>query len=254
MPKSQKFPNTAAIGSFGEFCYEKFIKSKELKIEKMHKWGYDFLVSESYKVDVKATGKDIFKYVGEKKPKIIYDLVKVEESKNKVTIYPDSPSPIYKYIGTEIGPLNLLFDEWKKDKSRKKLSEPKKPHKLKENLITEEIRNLFPHKKIRCIYRYSGHKWRGSPDNLPGSDAIIKKFDITFFVKMLPNQEDPVIQKIYRFDHNSFDNDIQMKIPEKRQSNKNISRVIDLEWFEENYTDLIFPNIAALTKSVSTNQ
>ena len=248
------FKNSQALGSFGEFCYSKFTKAKGIEIEKVGILEYDFNVCNSLKVDVKTTQSKKIKYSGKRvREDISYDIISVIN--DKVTIYPDSSSPLLKFSGCVIGDLSSLYDEWLLSKSNKNiLIKTQNIHKQKRNLIDNCIKSYFPDKKIRVVFRGSVSKtrWSSSPDNLPGSPSNVKNYDVTIFVQMITGSEFEEINRIYLFNHDDFNN-IKMKEPDRRQSNKGVLKVIDYEWYELNFPTFVFNNLEELQKSVATN-
>ena len=249
------FKNYQQLGSFGEFCYQKFALAKMLPIEKVGILEYDFNVATSHKVDVKTTQTKKIKFTGKRvRADISYDLVRVAD--DKVTIYPDLTSPLVKFSGSVIGAIASLYEEWLLNKSIKpKPVRTSNEHKIKRNAIQQSIADIFPDKRVRVVFRGSVSKtrWSGSPDNLPGSTSKTQNSDMTVFVQMLTVENLEEINRIYLFYHDSFEN-IKMKTPNKRQLNKGIVKVIDLKWYEVNFPSFIFNSFEELKKSALNNR
>jgi hypothetical protein len=249
------FKNYQKLGSFGEFCYQKFAIAKGLPIEKVGILEYDFNVATYHKVDVKTTQTKKIKFTGKRaRADISYDIVRVLD--NEVTIYPDLTSPLVKFSGSVIGSVASLYDEWLLNKSIKiKSLRTPNEHKIRRNTIKQSIRDIFPNKSIRFVFRGSVSKtrWSGSPDNLPGSTSKTKNTEMTVFVQMLTVGDVEKINRIYLFYHDSFKK-IKMKIPDRRQVNKGIVEVIDFEWYEVNFPSFIFNSFEELKKSILNNR
>jgi hypothetical protein len=249
------FKNYQKLGSFGEFCYKKFAIAKGLPIEKVGFLEYDFNVATSHKVDVKTTQTKKIKFTGKRvRADISYDLVRVAD--NEVIIYPDLTSPLIKFSGSVIGATASLYDEWLLNKSIKiKTVSTPNEHKIRRNVIQQSIRDVFPNKRVRFVFRGSVSKtrWSGSPDNLPGRTSKTKNTDMTVFVQMLTVGDMEEINRIYLFYHDSFKK-IKMKIPDRRQVKKGIFEVIDFESYELNFPSFIFNSFEELKKSILINR
>ena len=249
-----RFKNSQQLGSFGEFCYQKFAIQNGFSIEKIGILEYDFVVFASHKVDVKTTQTKKVKFTGKRvRSDISYDIVSVVD--NKVTLYPDLTSPIIRFSGHVIGDIDVLYSEWMLNKSSKnKIVKKTNIHKFRRNLIEKNLQIIFPNKRLRVIFRGSVSKtrWSSSPDNIPGSFSKINNHDLTVFVQMLTLEESEEINKIYLFNHDRF-NLIKMKTPDKRQIKKGIKNVIDFDWYEKNQPSLIFNSIEELKKYASCN-
>ena len=248
------FNNYQKLGSFGEFCYQKFAIAKGIPIEKVGILEYDFNVATSHKVDVKTTQTKKTKFTGTRvRADISYDIVRVVD--NEVTIYPDLTSPLVKFSGSVIGAIASLYEEWLLNKSIKTKSiRTSNDHKIRRNTIKQSIADIFPDKKVRFVFRGSVSKtrWSSSPDNLPGSNAKTQSSDMTVFVQMLTVGDVEEINRIYLFNHDSFKK-VKMKTPDKRQVNKGVVKVIDFEWYEVNFPSFIFNSFEELKKKCLKN-
>jgi len=246
------FKNTSELGGFGEYVYLKFVQSKGMNIKKEGIFEHDFIVNNEFLIDVKTTEKNKKKWSGKRtNPKFIYDLITINDG--IVKIFPDLNSPLIHYSGQILGETNDLFAQWldfkKKNKSNP-IRKARNKHILNRDLIESQIISIFENtslKKVRCIFRGSVSKtrWSSSPDNLPGSYKKINDNDATIFIQMFSNNHSETISNIFLILHDSL-SDIKMKLGDKRQSNKGILSVVDLEWFAENKCDFVFERVEDL--------
>lgn len=247
------FKNSQELGSFGEFCYQKFALEKQLQIEKRGILEYDFFVDGGKKIDVKSTQSSATKYSGKRvRDDISYDVISVVG--NIVTIYPDSNSPLHHYFGYQIGDVDSLYCQWQSYRDDKKARIKKdNPHQLKRREIKKQIEKICPTKKIRIIYRGSVSKtrWRSSPDNIPGGEKVLKDYQLTVFVQMITSGDDESISRIYLFDH-ALITKFKMMSPDSRQLQKGVKEVIDFEWFDHNYPQYIFTSLDSLNVYLGT--
>ena len=246
------FKNTSELGSFGEFVYLNFVRSKGMSIEKEGIFEHDFIINNQYLIDVKTTEMNKTKWSGKRtNPDFIYDMITVNDG--CVKIFPDLNSPLISFSGHNLGNTNELFDQWiafKKQSKSNKIRKILNKHTLNRDLIDTQITSLFANtslKKVRCIFRGSVSKtrWSSSPDNLPGSLKKINENDVTIFIQMFSNNHSETISKLFLILHDSL-SDIKMKQGDKRQANKGILSVVDLEWFAEHKCDFVFDNIEDL--------
>lgn len=241
------FKNSQLLGSFGEYCYKKFVTDKGFRIQKVGILEYDYLVEDEFKIDVKTTLSQKNYYSGVRvRTDICYDLISVDE--NTVSIFPDINSPIIIYKGEKIGGRDALYQEWmliKKDRNKKVGTA--NIHKDKRNLISNEIKKSYPTGNIRVVFRgsVSNTRWSSLPDNLPGTTSILTKFDATVFAQMLTKDSSEQIAKLYLFKHSDIPM-IAMKTPDSRQRKKGIVEVIDLDWYVENFKSHIYSNLDEL--------
>jgi hypothetical protein len=246
------FKNTAELGSFGEFVYLNFVRSKGMSIEKEGIFEHDFIINNQFLIDVKTTEKNKTKWSGRRiNPDFIYDMITVHDG--FVKIFPDLNSPLISFSGQILGKTNYLFDQWidfKKQIKSNPIRRVSNKHTLNRDLIESQIISLFANnslKRIRFIFRGSVSKtrWSSSPDNLPGSLKKINENDVTIFIQMFSNNHSESISKIFLILHDSL-SDIKMKQGDKRQVNKGILSVVDLEWFAEHKCDFVFDGIEDL--------
>ena len=102
------FKNTSELGSFGEFLYLKFVRSKGMSIEKEGIFEHDFIINNEFIIDVKTTEKNNTKWSGKRaNPEFIYDMITVNDG--IVKIFPDLNSPLIYYSGHILGETNELF-------------------------------------------------------------------------------------------------------------------------------------------------
>ena len=246
------FKNTAELGSFGEFVYFKFVRSKGMSIEKEGIFEHDFIINNEFIIDVKTTEKNKTKWSGKRtNPEFIYDMITVNDG--IVKIFPDLNSPLINYSGHILGETNELFRQWtdfKKENKTNPIRKVANKHTLNRDLIESQLTSLFANtslKRVRCIFRGSVSKtrWSSSPDNLPGSSKKINENDVTIFIQMFSNNYSEIISKIFLILHDSL-SEIKMKHGDKRQANKGILSVVDLEWFAENKSDFVFERVEDL--------
>ncbi len=246
------FKNNAELGSFGEFVYLKFVRSKGMSIEKVGIFEHDFIINNEFLIDVKTTQKNKSRWSGKRiNPEFIYEMITVYDG--LVKFFPDFNSPLVNHSGENLGEVNELFREWLEFKKENKIYSKRKnkdKHTFNRELIEAQIASLFantPLKRVRCIFRGSVSKtrWSSSPDNLPGSLKKINENDVTVFIQMLSNNYEETISKIFLFLHDSL-SEIEMKQGDKRQANKGVLNVVDLEWFAENKCDFVFNGVKDL--------
>jgi hypothetical protein len=251
------FANRAELGSFGEFVYQRFVKSLGLQISKEAILESDFLVDKRFYVDVKTTQTNKAKYDGLRvRDNISYDLIVVFNG--NVKIFPDKSSPLINHHGVLLGELNSLVEEWQKNRHLTQRSPNTNPHKDKRLAIKGAILEQFPltkKKRVRIIFRgsVSETRWSSSPDNIPGSVETIAKYDLTVFTQMITVGDVESIRKIYVFPHNSLSK-VPMKAPDKRQLQKGIVNVVDFKAYAESFSHLIFSNLDGLIRWIRENK
>jgi hypothetical protein len=240
------FSNRAELGSFGEFVYQRFVKTLGLEITKEAILESDFLVDGKFYVDVKTTQNHKTKYTGLRVRKdISYDLVVVHDE--KVRLFPDVSSPVYGQSGVLLGDLAKLVQEWRSAGSSISKNGIDNPHKRNRLHIKESILNQFSsanRRNVRVVFRgaVSQTRWSSSPDNVPGNSRTIAKYDLTIFVQMITSESSEAINKIYVFPHDLFPK-VKMNSPDKRQERKGIIEVVDFESYMQNHNNLIFDNL-----------
>jgi len=240
------FSNRAELGSFGEFVYQRFVKSLGLEISKEAILESDFLVDGKFYIDVKTTQSHKTKYTGLRVRKdISYDLVVVHDG--KVRLFPDVHSPVRDQSGVLLGDLSKLLQEWRSASSSISKNGIDNPHKRNRLHIKETILSQFSsakRNKVRVVFRgsVSQTRWSSSPDNIPGNSRTIAKYDLTIFVQMITSESTEVINKVYVFPHDLLSK-VKMNSPDKRQVRKGIIQVVDFQTYVENHSNLIFDNL-----------
>lgn len=242
------FKNTSELGSFGEFCYQKYVKIKGLQIIKEGIIECDFIVSGNRRVDVKSTQTSNKKYCGKRYGSdISYDLISV--ANDVVKVFPDKESPIKEFGESLIGNFEDLWNEWKSQLSINKVKIFNR-HRENRRIIEMKLKKFFieKSKSVRVIFRGSvTSRWATAPDNLPGRESVYSKYDFTAFVQMQTVGTEEKISEIYIFDKSEFDH-IKMLDPDSRQSNKGISRVVDLKSYKNDdyFKEYVFAGIEDL--------
>jgi hypothetical protein len=250
------FANRAELGSFGEFVYQRFVKSLDLQISKEAILESDFLIDKKFYVDVKTTQTNKMKYDGLRvRDNISYDLIVVFNG--NVMLFPDKSSPLINHYGVLLGELNSLVKEWQDCKHLTQKSLNSNPHKDKRLAIKGVILQQFPltkKKRVRIIFRgsVSETRWSSSPDNIPGSVDTIAKYDLTVFIQMITVGDAESIKRIYVFPHNLLSK-VPMKTPDKRQLQKGIIDVVDYEAYAKIFRHLIFSNLDYLACWIKEN-
>jgi len=239
-----------SIGSFGEFIYKEFAKSKNFKVIKTNIGETDIELYSNeikYLIDVKATKNDTDGYKGPRyKNNTLYEQVVI--SNKYIKINPDKNSPLKSYKKEDLI-LNNFDELFKKWKSYKSLPKPINKYQKNRNEIKKKIINIFKEKNINirvvCRGSVSLTRWSAKPDNLPGSQKIINKYPATIFVQLAYNDnESENISKIFFIDHKNLGKKIKLVEPDKRQKNKGIHKVIDFKAFQEELPEFIFKNLS----------
>jgi len=239
-----------SIGSFGEFIYKEFAKSKNFKVIKTNIGETDIELYSNeikYLIDVKATKNDTDGYKGPRyKNNTLYEQVVI--SNKYIKINPDKNSPLKSYKKEDLI-LNNFDELFKKWKSYKSLPKPINSYQKNRNEIKKKIINIFKEKNINirvvCRGSVSLTRWSAKPDNLPGSQKIINKYPATIFVQLAYNDnESENISKIFFIDHKNLGKKIKLVEPDKRQKNKGIHKVIDFKAFQEELPEFIFKNLS----------
>ena len=247
--------NYSKRGAFGEYAYRHFAQSRGFKVERTNFCHTDFCITNHDKeiasyVDVKTTTRNIKKYSGTRfHSEILYELICI--SKNLVLFFPDTRSPFYTGEAMEIGSLVLMVNLWT-DKSLDELvNHSRNLDPIKEKVCNGFVGSKYPRVRVVIRGEASQNRWSGTVDNLPGpSDALIK-FDATVFVEFDCKDFSEYVKRIMLFPHYLIkDGSIKMKGPNKRQVNKGIHRVIDLEDFGKNFPRLCFQSIDELLNSI----
>jgi len=242
-----------SIGSFGEFIYREFAKSKNLRVIKTNIGETDIELYSNktkYLIDVKATKNDTNGYKGKRyKKNTLYEQVVI--SNKHIKINPDKNSPFknYKKEDLILNNFNELFQKWKSLKKNKSLPKPINSYQKNRNEIKKKILNLFKEKNINirvvCRGSVSQTRWSAKPDNLPGSQKIIDKYPATIFIQLAYNEKGSEnISKIFFINHKDLGKKIKLVEPDKRQKKKGIHKVVDFKAFQEELPEFIFKNLS----------
>jgi len=241
--------NHSQLGSFGEFVYSEYLKSLGFQIDVARILQRDFEVHYDGKkigIDVKTTKSQKTWFSGNRFSKeIIYDLVQVRN--NLVKIFPDKNSPLSKDKEILIGSIDQLVSKWVLNIKGKSIKGAQNTHQINRRNLKIEILKIFSKIKTRVIFRgmVSETKWKSKPDNLPGKESVINRFELTIFVQMVTLDNSEEIKSIFVIPH-SILSEIRMAKPDTRQKNKNIAQVIDLGLFSQDFPHLMLKDIKSL--------
>jgi hypothetical protein len=254
------FKNAAQLGAFGEFAYRQHAVTNGLTLEAARMLEYDFLVSDEegrqYTVDVKTTLKNATRYSGARaRQGIVYELISIQN--NLVLLIPDPKSPLLKYgTSQNICQLDNLYTQWQDfRKSKNSMGPLYVKHLTKRAQAKKELIDFFNPLKVRVVIRgsVSETRWNSPPDNLPGSPNTIGKNDLTIFLQMSTEQDFEEVARVLIFKHEDIE--LYPKRPSnRRQRNKNIESVIDLEAFQKEFKDLVFQNLAEVINNLKLKQ
>jgi hypothetical protein len=248
--------NDQLKGSFGEYIYREFAKSKNFKVIQTNIAETDvelYLNGIKYIIDVKATETDTDGYKGiRSKKNIVYEQIVI--TNNYAKINPDTNSPFKNYTKEDLILKNIdeLFQKWKNNKNVEK---PINSYQKYRNEIKKKISHLFKEKNINirvvCRGSVSLTRWSAKPDNLPGSQKMIDKYPATVFVQLGYNDnQNEKISNIFFINHKDLGKKIKLIEPDKRQKKKGITKVIDFKAFREEIPELIFKNLSDLASFV----
>ena len=244
--------NDQKKGSFGEYIYREFAKSKKIEVTQTNIAETDVNLKFNgikYKVDVKTTETDTGGYKGARsRQDILYEQIVLTNSYAKIN--PDTNSPFKNYDKKDLILNNLdeLFRGWENYKNIKK---PTNSYQKFRNEIKKNIYKLFIEKNINvrvvCRGSVSLTRWSAKPDNLPGSQKIIDKYPATVFVQFAyEDNQSEKISKIFYIDHKDLGKKIKLIEPDKRQKKKGVEKVVDFEAFKLEIPELIFKNLPDL--------
>ena len=242
------FKNTSQQGDFGEYLYIEFCKKNNIDCDRVNRLGRDIDLA-NVKIDVKTTYNQNQKNWSDKKykPHVKYDVIFIDKVNYSVYLYPEKDSPLRKdFYEVKLGELTDLYDEWKTSQYEGKDKFDLIEYERKEFL--QRVSKKF--RLRRLLYRVDTHKWIGYPDNIPGS---WDKYDATIFLKIKFDWEKDKIGEIkyYLFLSDEMDLYPDAK-PTKRQREKGIKKIIDLEEFEKTFSRNIFTNRDKLINYINT--
>lgn len=242
--------NEQKKGSFGEYIYREFAKSKKFEVSQTNIADTDVKLKFNeieYEVDVKTTEIDSGGYKGARyRENILYEQVVITNSYAKIN--PDKNSPFKKYDKKDliINNIDELFNEWKNFKN---LNKPTNSYQNFRNEIKKKIYDLFIKKNINvrvvCRGSVSLKRWSAKPDNLPGTQKIINKYPATVFIQFLykDNHSEKISEIFYIF-HKDIGKKIKLIEPDRRQKKKGVRKVIDFEAFKRDIPELVFKNLS----------
>lgn len=244
--------NKQKKGSFGEYIYREFAKSKKFEVSQTNIVDTDVKLKFNeieYEVDVKTTEINSGGYKGARyRENILYEQVVITNSYAKIN--PDNNSPFKKYDKKDliINNIDELFNEWKNFKN---VNKPTNSYQNFRNEIKKKVYDLFIKKNITvrvvCRGSVSLTRWSAKPDNLPGSQKIIDKYPATVFVQFAyKDNQSEKISNIFYIDHKDIGEKIKLIEPDKRQKKKGVSKVIDFEAFKRDIPELVFKNLSDL--------
>jgi len=246
------FKNDSEKGAFGEFVYQRYIRSLPgFRIEPRRICEHDFYVRNElgveFRVDVKTTTRDLTRYMGRKgSENISYDLVVIRDE--RVRLFPDSSSPVaQKEI--LIDDVRSLYKAWKETK----LAAREKGTKEQSAAVLSIKRQIYEYGekhdlRFRLIHRgpASNTKWgKRRPDNVIPKSKDRSKYDFTIFIQMQCVNFNEVLESLYIFRHESLD-EIPTFPADRRQQRKGICRVIDLDEYGKGFPESIFDSMPAL--------
>ena len=117
--------NDQLLGDFGEFIYRKYAESQNFKVKQTNVAETDVELSKddkTYLIDVKSSWTKEGGFKGRRsRTDISYDQVTIND--DKIKIYPDKNSPIFKEKQILIIDTDKYFKEWKSKKTNKQKNE-----------------------------------------------------------------------------------------------------------------------------------
>jgi hypothetical protein len=257
MNYSSLLKSKSSIGSFGEFLYFEYTTSLGFDISRVSLREVDFVIHDKdkikeYKIDVKTTVKNKVKYTGTRfYEDVIYDLIVIYEG--MIKIIPDSRSPLILYGSRKLGSLEEKYKAWIEFKNaNKKIKSERNDWLLSRLEIKKEIVNHFRKLGLeaRVVFRgsVSRTRWNSSPDNLPGSQAIISKYNITIYIQLRTEYDVEVVHRIFSLPHDKL-GEMPFISSNNRQKNKGIDNVIDWDKFIIEFKSNVFDDIHKMLNS-----
>lgn len=246
--------NDQRLGDFGEFIYRKYAESQNFKVKQTNVAETDVELSKNdktYLIDVKSSWTKEGGFKGRRsRTDISYDQVTIND--DKIKIYPDKNSPLFRDKQIFIIDTDKYFEEWKFKKTNKQKNKNSYQEFRKE--LKKKIKNFFKIEKcidIRVVVRGSVSltRWSAKPDNLPGSDKMINRYPATVFVQLkYKNDREEEVSKIFFIKHKELGKNIKLIEADKRQQKKGIKKVIDFEHFRSQNRNNIFDTFEKLTR------
>jgi hypothetical protein len=252
------FSNKSQLGAFGEFVYKRYCESLGFHIDRTNYCHTDFTLktadnSTNQYVDVKSTLLDKKKYQGKRYHKdISYELILFLE--NEILLSPDKNSPLFNKGRHSLGPISEWLPKWERNTEivckRKSMLYSSDLNDLK------ELFSKTDYPRIRIVERgdASAKRWTGTVDNLPGSQNVVSKSDVTIFIEFGCENFVEKVSKAYLIWHYLLRKEkIKMSKPNSRQAKKGIVEVIDLKAFVGEYPQLVFDNLDALKSYIENS-
>ena len=242
------FNNASTLGAFGEFVYSTFCRTQGLVCIRTNFCHTDFLVTEVISsqhayVDVKTAEGNPTPYRGRRyHGEIVYEAIAV--SNGIVQLTPDKLSLIRSSNPIVLGNLSQLYELWKGSTQKpeiKRISSDKIEHTVIRSMLAKN-----GYLKVRIVERgeASASRWTGTVDNLPGSRRTIEANDATVFIQYKCDHFRQIVARITLFPHNLIrEGRVPMRAPTKRQANKGIDQVVDLESYFVTYSNLTFSDL-----------
>jgi hypothetical protein len=246
------FANKSQLGAFGEFVYMEYSKSLGFKIDRTNLCHTDYYLEDKdknkfYYVDVKSAISDRSRYSGTRyHDEIVYESVLVLGQ--RVVFVPDKLSPFYDYGRRDLGSLSEWTNKWNSHTE----GIAKRKRKIK-SIDFDHLKSLFKNlstPKMRLVERgdASGKRWSGTVDNVPGTDSIINRHDVTVFIEYGCDNFKEKINRIYLILHSLLQaNSIKMIKSNSRQLKKGFTQHVDLVNFEKDYPEYVFDGLNSLS-------
>ncbi len=254
----QDLSSKSKRGAFGEFVYANFCKINGFDVLRTNFCHTDYFLStktktNSWYVDVKTTERSITRYGGRRfHDEILYELIFFKDQ--NIYLAPDSASPFNKGEPILLGQIDYLQSLWLDSKPLEHLVNDRTNYLRLGQLIESLKKSSF--KKIRLIERgdASSSRWSGTVDNLPGSDKVINENDATIFIQYKCIDFQEKIDLIFFISHALVvDGFFIMTEPKKRQKDKGINRVLDIEEFIKNHQQFVFKSLDELERYINSN-
>jgi hypothetical protein len=166
-----------------------------------------------------------------------------------VQLTPDKMSLIRSSTPIRLGILSQLYELWM-GSTRKSAIQHISVGKVEHS----EIRSMLAEKgymRVRMVERgeASASRWTGTVDNLPGSQRIIDANDATVFIQYKCQEFRQVVARITFIPHYLIrEGRVAMKSPVRRQADKGIEQLVDLEAYFATYSYLTFANLERFKK------
>ena len=252
--------NNTNLGNFGEFIYRGYLEKLNFEVEQVNTQETDVRLkklNKVYLVDVKSTRSLKGIYNGKRsKNNVIYERVLILN--DIAIIFPDKTSPLYNFNQSIIiKNINKKFNDFRKaNREKRNIANRNNAHKSYWDNKMKIIENLFYKKKYKVRARYRGTSnlkgWSDKPDNIPGKEKVINKFDATIFIQLKDNKNMDAIKKIYFIPHKLLGIKIALAQPTQRQIKNGFDKILDWGDFNNHNKDLIFNSFKNFKDNAST--